>query len=116
MQEAQETKDCPAATNAYRVSWKQGLHVDHLSKDAAQRPDINWSGVMLGPQQYFRSSVPQCHHLHYSHSPFYGGVRSSCAVKRSNNVGNTSDDDSIQYLMRVCPDRNSESTCQTKVC
>ena len=36
---------------------------DHFSKDAADAPDINWSGVVLGAQQQLWWSVPQCDDL-----------------------------------------------------
>lgn len=35
----------------------------HLSKDAAQAPDIYGCGVVLAAQKDFRCSVPQGHHL-----------------------------------------------------
>lgn len=36
---------------------------DHFSKDAADAPDINWSGVVLRAQQQLWWSVPQCDDL-----------------------------------------------------
>lgn len=35
----------------------------HLSKDAAQAPDVHSCGVVFATQKDFRCSVPQGHHL-----------------------------------------------------
>lgn len=35
---------------------------EHLSKDAADTPQVHWCSI-TGLEQYFWSSVPQCHHL-----------------------------------------------------
>lgn len=35
---------------------------EHLSKNAADTPQVHWCSI-TGLEQYFWSSVPQCHHL-----------------------------------------------------
>ena len=46
---------------------EQRSPVDHLSKHAADAPNIHWCGVASWPQQDLRSSIPQCHNLKTSH-------------------------------------------------
>ena len=43
----------------YRVAREEGPAIHHLCKDAAYGPDVYGSGVVLAPQQYLRSTVPQ---------------------------------------------------------
>jgi hypothetical protein len=37
---------------------KEGLSLKHFSKDAADTPHINCSGVIVGREKEFRSAVP----------------------------------------------------------
>jgi len=43
----------------------------HFSKDAANAPDIDRSGVMLTAEKYFWGPVPQRHHLGTIQTPFH---------------------------------------------
>lgn len=47
------------AYHTHRVSREEGLLVDHLRKDAANAPEVHWSGVVLDAQQDFGGAVPQ---------------------------------------------------------
>lgn len=49
--------------STHRVTREQRALVDHLRKDAADGPDVDRCRVVLGPQQDFRRTVPQRHHL-----------------------------------------------------
>lgn len=46
----------------------------HLSKDAAQAPDVHSCGVVFAAQKDFRCSVPQGHHLGTKIGRVRGGV------------------------------------------
>ena len=48
----------------YRVARKQGLLIDQLCKDAANGPEVDSCGIVLGSQQNLWGSIPQRHHLH----------------------------------------------------
>mmetsp|Transcript_23231 Transcript_23231/g.33770 ORF Transcript_23231/g.33770 Transcript_23231/m.33770 type:complete len:208 (-) Transcript_23231:296-919(-) len=41
----------------------QRATVRHLSKNAADAPDVHWCGVLPGPHEHVRSAVPQSHHF-----------------------------------------------------
>lgn len=41
------------------VAHEEGLSGEHLNEDAANRPDVNSSCVLLLPEEYFWGPVPQ---------------------------------------------------------
>ena len=55
---AQHTEDFEYLVD-FRVTYKQSFALGHLRKDAADAPDVDWSGVLLATQQNLRCSVPQ---------------------------------------------------------
>lgn len=52
-----------AGGSAHRVAGEEGLLVDHLSKDAADAPQVHGRGVVLHAQQDLGRAVPQRDHL-----------------------------------------------------
>lgn len=49
----------PPAAASHRVPWEERPAVDHLRKDAPDRPDVHGRGVGLCPQQDFGRAVPE---------------------------------------------------------
>lgn len=47
----------------FRIAWEQWLSHHHLSKDAADAPNIHGSRVGARTEQDFRSAVPKCDHF-----------------------------------------------------
>ena len=46
-----------------RIANQEGCSMNHLMKDTPNAPDVNRQTVLLGAQQYFRSSIPKCNNL-----------------------------------------------------
>lgn len=47
-----------------RVAQEEGLAIDHLSKDAADAPDVYRCGIKMRPQQDLRCPIQERHNLH----------------------------------------------------
>ena len=47
-----------------RIPWEKWMLCDHFRKNTANRPHIDWRGIVVRAKQNLWCSVPECHHLH----------------------------------------------------
>ena len=88
----------------FGVTREKRVAGDHLRNDGADRPYVNWAGVLLCAEQDLGCSIPEGHHLwRLKHNPF----SLSKAVAYGKRCSS--------HLMRVSTQRHSESTGQAEI-
>lgn len=98
--------------NARQVTGEEGPLHDELSEDAANGPDVDGGGVVLGAQEDLRSAVPQCYDLRRRNPASASGYEHPPTRPQRPTEGNQR---VSTYLVRVRADRDAEGAGETEV-
>lgn len=98
------------------VSMEEWFLGGKFSKDGTNTPDVYRCGITWGPQQDFRSSVPQSYHLCNQTVSRSTSASLITECLEQGEIAVTLRWDACMYLMCVHSDRDSKGTCEPKVC